>query len=212
MSLGETFAWVTNPDVGLTAYVTPRERPVPLAVESLTTSDLIVRGSAGESVVFDYIVYGLRLGFEETTVVQEKTQEARIPSMADHRRRYEHHPELRQFTALARFGRMPSAAGPPPRDGAAAQALRAAVEEFDPAIHGRPRADREPDPVSVGEPTAGTAISPRPSLQRTTPVSGVGAPPAPIVTRDAAVTEGVATSTAAQPGPLLPALTRRRAR
>ncbi|HET8945748.1 MAG TPA: hypothetical protein VFQ07_02095, partial [Candidatus Polarisedimenticolia bacterium] len=111
--LGETFALVTNPEIGLTAYVTPRDRAVPLAVESLTPGVLRVRGPAGEDVAFDYIVYGLRIGFEETTVVQEKTQEARIPAMTDHRRRFEREPALRDFTAGARFERMETAAGRP---------------------------------------------------------------------------------------------------
>jgi len=144
VSLGETFPLVTNPEIGLTAHVTPRERAVPLAVESLSTSEMIVRGPAGEDVAFDYLVYGLRIGFEETTVVQEKRQEARIPSMADHRRRFQEHPELRGFTALSRFGRMEAAAGRPHGSAGAATALRAAIEEFDPAVHGRPVSDREP--------------------------------------------------------------------
>jgi hypothetical protein len=151
VSLGETFPLVTDPEIGLTAYVTPRGRAVPLAVQSLSTSTLVVSGPAGEDVVFDYIVYGLRIGFEETTVVQEKTQEARIPSMADHRQRFEREPGLRDFTAGARFERMETAVGRPHGPSGAAAALRAAVEEFDPAVHGRPKADREPlDPGMEG--------------------------------------------------------------
>jgi hypothetical protein len=163
VALGETFAWVTNPEIGLTAYVTPRGRPVPLAVESLSTGALVVRGPAGEEVDFDYIVYGLRIGFEEATVVQEKTQEARIPSMAEHRRRFEVRPELREFTALARFHRMEEAEGRgrgpaagAPASGAAA-ALRAAIEEYDPSVNGRPRADREPAPAAPRPDAAGSA-------------------------------------------------------
>ncbi|HEV8198954.1 MAG TPA: hypothetical protein VGS03_02940, partial [Candidatus Polarisedimenticolia bacterium] len=151
VSLGETFPLVTDPEIGLTAYVTPRGRAVPLAVQSLSTSTLVVSGPAGEDVVFDYIVYGLRIGFEETTVVQEKTQEARIPSMTDHRQRFEREPGLRDFTAGARFERMEAAVGRPHGPSGAAAALRAAVEEFDPSAHGRPKADREPvDPGPEG--------------------------------------------------------------
>ncbi|HUD71837.1 MAG TPA: hypothetical protein VMQ62_07720, partial [Dongiaceae bacterium] len=167
--LGETFAWVTNPDLGLTAYVTPHDRPVPLAVDTLTTDTLTVHGPAGENLVFDYIVYGLRIGFEETTVVQEKVQEARIPSMADHRRRMAEHPEMRRFTAQDRFDKMEKAEGRPAKAGGAALALRSAVEEFDPARHGRPHADREPNAEPAGvlmtaparRPTAGAvAVDP----------------------------------------------------
>jgi hypothetical protein len=149
VDLGETFAWVTNPDIGLTAYVTPRDKAVPLAVAALTTDTLAVRGPAGEDVVFDYMVYGLRIGFEETTVVQEKTQEARIPSMADHRQRFERRPDLRGHTALARFERMEAGEGRPPRDRRASAALRDAIEEFDPAVHGQPHTDREPQDAST---------------------------------------------------------------
>lgn len=177
VALGETFAWVTNPDIGLSAYVTPRDRPVPLAVAALTTSDLIVRGPAGEDVIFDYLVYGLRLGFEEATVVQEKTQEARIPSMADHRRRFEEHPDLRRFTPLARFGGMPSSDGPPHHDGQAARALRAAVEEYDPAAHGRPRADREPA-SAPGRVTASADV-PTPADSPTSQPAGSAPPRSP---------------------------------
>ena len=176
VALGETFAWVTNPEIGLTAYVTPRGRPVPLAVASLSTGELVVRGPVGEDVDFDFMVYGLRIGFEETTVVQEKTQEARVPSMADHRRRFEQHPELREFTAQARFGRMEEAAGrshgrPAAAPGAGAAAtLLAAIEEYDPQIHGRPQADRAPA-ESAGPPPADAAgrvepVDPQPETAR----------------------------------------------
>ncbi len=47
---------------------------------------LVVRSSDGGDCAFDYIVYGLRIGFEETTMVQEKQQEALVPkSMKDRR-------------------------------------------------------------------------------------------------------------------------------
>jgi hypothetical protein len=43
VALGETFAWVTNPDIGLTAQVTPRGEWANLYVESVTPSELVVR-------------------------------------------------------------------------------------------------------------------------------------------------------------------------
>ena len=49
-----------NPDIGLTAFLTPHGWPVPLAVESLTTTELVVRApaSAPSDLEFDYIVCG----------------------------------------------------------------------------------------------------------------------------------------------------------
>ena len=132
--LGETFKWVTNPDIGLTAHLTPRGKAVPLAVVSLTTEELTVRGP--DDVVFDYLVFGLRIGFEEVSVVQEKTQEAYIPSMADHRALYERRPELRDYNALERFKRMRADIGETePVDLSPSQALHDAIVEFDPDIH-----------------------------------------------------------------------------
>ena len=55
---------------------------------------------------FDYIVYGLRIGFEEISIVQEKNDESYIKSMAAHRERYNTNPEFRQYNALERFRRM----------------------------------------------------------------------------------------------------------
>jgi hypothetical protein len=137
--LGETFKWVTNPDIGLTAHLTPRGKAVPLAVVSLTTTELVVCGpeDGPQDLAFDYIVYGLRIGFEEASIVQEKEQEAYIPSMANHRALYDRRPELRQYNAFERFARMRAAAG---ESGALdlthSRALHDAIIEFDPATHG----------------------------------------------------------------------------
>lgn len=56
--LGDTFRWVTNPDIGLTGHLTPRGKGSVLFVESLTTEEMVVRSLQGfpEDVVFDYIV------------------------------------------------------------------------------------------------------------------------------------------------------------
>ncbi|MFH1747891.1 MAG: hypothetical protein ABIG44_12725 [Planctomycetota bacterium] len=170
--LGETFKWVTNPDIGLTAHLTPREHAVPLAVVALTTGELIVRGpeDGPEDVVFDYIVYGLRIGFEEVSIVQEKQREAYIPSMADHRELYERRLEMRQYNALERFGAMRAALGEAgPLDLTASHALRDAIVEFDPAVHelpgvGRPSPD---DPDTGDQPN-------RPSVPEGTPTSAIG--------------------------------------
>jgi hypothetical protein len=142
--LGETFKWVTNPDIGLTAHLTPRGNCHGLYVESLRTDEMVVRelGGGASDVAFDYIVYGLRIGFEEVAIVQQKQQEAYIPSMEDHRMAYAEHPDLRQYNALERFKRMTAAAGLEGSvDLTSSRALRGAIEEFDPAVHGSAGAD-----------------------------------------------------------------------
>jgi hypothetical protein len=130
--LGDTFKWVTNPDIGLTAHLTPRGDCEGLFVESLTTREIVVRELRGgrSNVAFDYIVHGLRIGFEEVTTVQEKTREARIPSMGSHREQYRKQPELRKYNALERFKVMRTNLGEAtPADLSAAKALRDAISE-----------------------------------------------------------------------------------
>jgi hypothetical protein len=147
VSLGETFRWVTNPDIGLTAHLTARGKCEGLYVESLTTTEMVVREQRDgvSDVVFDYIVYGLRIGFEEVSIVQDKVdEEAYIPSMASHRERYAKYPDLRRYNALERFKRMRAANGETQAvDLTAAHSLRDAIIEFDPAIHTIHRPDPE---------------------------------------------------------------------
>ena len=134
--LGETFQWVTNPDIGLTAHLTPRGDCEGLYVASVTTSEMIVRELRGgvSNVAFDYIVYGLRIGFEEVAVVQAKEREAPTPSMAAHHAEYEKNPPLRAFNALERFKRMRAGTGEThPVDLSAATALSEAIVNVDPA-------------------------------------------------------------------------------
>jgi hypothetical protein len=142
VQLGETFKCVTNPDIGLTAHLTPRADCKGLYVASLTTSEMVVKELQGgtSDATFDYLVYGLRIGFEEVSVVQEKIREAYIPSMANHRERYNTYPELKHFNALERFKEMNAQIGKP-FDLGASRALRDAIHEFDPAI------DKLPEPT-----------------------------------------------------------------
>ncbi|HKQ98002.1 MAG TPA: hypothetical protein VJV75_09010, partial [Candidatus Polarisedimenticolia bacterium] len=81
LDLDPAFTAVTNPDVGLTAIVTPRGSVVPVAIESLTADALVVRGDRrlAEGTIVDYVVYGLRLGFEAHPAVQAKQSEAPLP-------------------------------------------------------------------------------------------------------------------------------------
>jgi hypothetical protein len=74
--LDPAFALVTNPDIGLTASLTPRRSNVPLTIASLTSQELVVR-SAGPSddVVFDFMVSGLRIGFETHPPIQDRVME-----------------------------------------------------------------------------------------------------------------------------------------
>jgi hypothetical protein len=139
--LGPTFKWVTNPDVGLTAQVTPRGDCNGLYVASLTTDEIVVRelGGGTSDVPFDFLVHGLRIGFEEISIVQEKQREAYIPSMAEHRALYQRRPELRQFNALERFKAMRAATGETePLSLEASDGLRDVIIEFDPAVHELP--------------------------------------------------------------------------
>lgn len=135
VKLGETFQWVTNPDIGLTAHLTPRGKAVPLAVTSLSTTELVVTGP--DDVAFDYLVYGLRIGFEETSIVQEKQRESYIPSFKSHRERYAKYPELRAFNSLERFKVMESSVRGvdlASLDMSRAKVLKDAIHEYDPAI------------------------------------------------------------------------------
>jgi len=138
--LGETFALVANPDIGLSAHVTPLGEPVALAIAEKSTSELIVRGPAGSNAEFDYIVWGLRIGFESQSIVQPKQREARVPSMADHEATYKAHPSLRAQNALERFKGM--RAGRPwneTADLARSRKLLDAVGVYDPRRDGSVR-------------------------------------------------------------------------
>jgi hypothetical protein len=133
VKLGVTFAWVTNPDIGLTAHLTPRGEAVPLAVKDLSTAELVVSGPS--DVSFDYIVYGLRIGFEETCVVRFKEEESWIPSMNQHRDLYQKQPDLRTFNAFERHKGMRTELGvTEPLDLSRAVALKAAIHEFQPGV------------------------------------------------------------------------------
>jgi len=108
IALGETFGWVTNPDIGLTAQVTPRGDCNGIMVVSLTSEELIVQELAGGTgnAAFDFVVFGLRIGFEEIPIVTPKDKEAYIPSMVENRELLAGEPELRGYTALERFRAM----------------------------------------------------------------------------------------------------------
>ncbi len=95
-------------------------------------------GGSGD-VAFDFVVMGLRIGFEEVSIVQPKRNEAKIPSMRAHREIFATDPLLRRDTSLERFGAMrtgmavTSAGQDAPLDLSRANALKLAIGEFDPA-------------------------------------------------------------------------------
>jgi hypothetical protein len=108
VALGETFKWVANPDLGLTAHLTPHGDCMGLYVASLGTEELVVRelGGGTSDVVFDYIVYGLRIGFEEFAVVNTKPREAPLPVPEVFATTYAANPGLRKYNALERYKTM----------------------------------------------------------------------------------------------------------
>ncbi|HET8948805.1 MAG TPA: hypothetical protein VFQ07_17635 [Candidatus Polarisedimenticolia bacterium] len=107
VDLDPTFAWTANPDVGLTASVTPRgAEPVALSVERVSTRDLVVRGPAGSDVAFDFWITGLRIGFEEMPVVTPREHEAAIPAKAAGTEVYASDAGLRSYNALERYRAM----------------------------------------------------------------------------------------------------------
>jgi hypothetical protein len=164
VTLGETFRWVTNPDVGLTVHLTPQEDCNGLFVESKSTRDLVVRELNGgtSDAVFDYVVHGLRIGFEQVAQVREKDGEARIPSMASLRERYERRPALRRYNALERFVAMAASVrgvSSSEVDLSRSAELTAAIQEHDPKVHGDLSQDRPDDPASIERPGAHDELS-----------------------------------------------------
>jgi hypothetical protein len=115
---------------------------------------------------FDYIVYGLLIGFEESSIVQEKQQESYIPSFRNHRDRYAKYPGLRAFNAFERFKGMESSVrgvSESSIDLSRATALKVSIHEYDPATD--PPVDKlygyMPDPKTAepAQPASPSAIS-----------------------------------------------------
>ena len=140
--LGETFKWVTNPDIGLTVHLTPIGEPVLLCVAKKSTEEIVVKAPQGSpDIAFDYIVYGLRIGFEETTVVQDKSDEAFIPGMKSHHDRCEKDPSLKKYRALDRYKTMEAEVKGKGAsvDLSRSKALKEAIHEFDPKVDKLPK-------------------------------------------------------------------------
>ncbi|HET9920047.1 MAG TPA: hypothetical protein VFQ30_09430, partial [Ktedonobacteraceae bacterium] len=71
IELPEHFSMVTSED-GLTVQLTPRGEWLQLYVAQLTTGQLIVQEAQGKSGQFDYLIQGVRKGYEHHEVIREK--------------------------------------------------------------------------------------------------------------------------------------------
>ncbi len=183
--LDETFRLVANPDLGLTAHLTPRGTPASLAVESVSATELVVRGPEGSDTAFDYMVWGLRIGFEEAAPVQPKSEESYIPSMAGHREMFRDDGSLRRFSALERYSDIEARVRGIDRgalDLSRARALKARIGEYDDPSR-LERGDERLVAVPAGETGAGTDDGATRSPQAAGEILGpratiVAAPPA----------------------------------
>ncbi len=70
ITLPEHFGLVTSED-GLTVQLTPRGEWLQLYVVSLNTGELVVQEAQDKSGQFDYIIHGVRKGYEGHEVIRE---------------------------------------------------------------------------------------------------------------------------------------------
>jgi hypothetical protein len=160
--LGETFALVANPDIGLTATVTARGEGAALYVASVSTTDLVVKaGDAGApDAAFDYMVWGLRIGFERHPVVQRKEREAFLADTEAFDALGAADPELGSTASLTRFAAMRDALGEKaPLDLRRADALVARINEGKDAalVAAAEAANADAAPLHAARPAAGPA-------------------------------------------------------
>ncbi|MBI1744042.1 hypothetical protein HYR54_13395 [Candidatus Acetothermia bacterium] len=59
---------------GLTIQLTPRGEWLQLYVVQLNTKQIVVQEAQGKSGQFDYLVQGVRKGYENHQVIQDKTK------------------------------------------------------------------------------------------------------------------------------------------
>jgi hypothetical protein len=102
--LSEAFSVTKNPDYGLTAHLTPVGDWADLYIAEKTTEQIIVRSRGPHpDAAFDYQVWGLRIGFEDSPVMRERTEDAGLPMVSSHREIDVLRPELARHTAARRF-------------------------------------------------------------------------------------------------------------
>ncbi len=168
--LNESFAWVTNPDLGLTASLTPRGGAANLYVEKISTTELVVRAAPGAvpDAAFDYLVLGLRVGMEEAPVVRPRQRDARLPDPANLKASIAGRPDLARFTPLARHSSdAHEAFGIEASDLSKGEALRNAIGtdpevassvELSRASRAELSADRIPVPVATNKAQAPASV------------------------------------------------------
>jgi hypothetical protein len=166
VALDPTFALTTDPDIGITAMVTPRGAGS-LYVASVSTRELVVRSSAApdRDLSFDYVVNGLRLGFENhpTILPAVAFPTATVPSLEAASARLAAQPEdVRGSTPLARFTANRGAGERAP-DLQGARDLIAGIDSPDHV--GRPIPAR-------AVPQTGDGTLPKRSAPRTSPAAG----------------------------------------
>jgi hypothetical protein len=144
LALDGTFALTTDPDIGLTAILTPRGGPADLYVASVSTRELVVRSASatGAPIEFDYLVNGLRAGFENAPVIVRNAAfpSAVVPDLETSDARLEKEPEdVRASTPRARFSDPRSAiaakGSPEAADLPGTRALIAGINSADHAAH-----------------------------------------------------------------------------
>ena len=147
--MGETFKWVTNPDIGLTAHLTPVGEPCDLYVVEKSTRRSSYAAVTGSELYFRLPRVRPANWLRGVEHRAGEGKESYIPSMADHRQLYERRPDLKSYNSLERFKGMQHAINPKAElDLSRAQALRDAIIEFDPAVHELPRPPR-PEEMTV---------------------------------------------------------------
>lgn len=148
VTLGETFQYVANPDIGLTVYLTPVGGWSDLYVAEKSSQEIVVRSAGGPaSAAFDYLVYGLRLGFEEAAVLQPKQRDALLPTGEAIGAGYGERPDLRAFNAMERYREMHAAVSPEAAlDLSHSRELVAALEDQRPEAMARAVARQEAMP------------------------------------------------------------------
>ncbi|HUD72682.1 MAG TPA: hypothetical protein VMQ62_12040, partial [Dongiaceae bacterium] len=169
--LSPSFALVTNPDIGLTAHVTARGAAVPLTVTSVSSDELVVNGPAGSDAGFDFIVFGLRLGFEQHPPIQPRLVDSPLPAVPTQEETARLLED--QSTPLGRFASMRRANGDlEPLDLSRSAALKEAAgagRMVTPQI--------EPDAMRTAPTPPAGATSPASSSGRTPMAPGSPTPP-----------------------------------
>ena len=179
IALGETFRWVTNPDIGLTAHLTPVGDWADLYVASKSTTEIVVRSHdpRARDAAFDYVVFGLRIGFEDNPVVRDKEHDMPIPAVVSGREQFAKRPDYHRYTALSRFAhaRREGAGQDRPLDLSATEALKTRIHVFDPARDGAAFAAPDAPRAAVPVPPADAGIGAGPAAVAASPAAAAGA-------------------------------------